>query len=165
MVTVGIWERDGELSGLVEAALDRAGQTVRLHPARHPAELAGGLLDLLAVAPEAVGWAGAPAVACRTVLLPGAAGVRFCPPRAESAVSYGTSPRDTITLSSAEAGRLCVEVQRELVTVSGAVVERQELVLPRPEELPPGLLLAAAGALLLLDLTPDEAGVWGPGPR
>lgn len=165
MVTVGIWERNRELSTLVEAELKRAGRPACLRPACHPAELAGEFLDLLAVSPEAVGWAGAPVVSCRAVLLPGAAGARSRPPKAESAVSYGTSPRDTLTLSSTEEERLCVEVQRELVTVSGAVVERQELVLPCQEGMPPTLLLAAAGTLLLLDLAPDETGAWSLNAR
>ena len=95
---------------------------------------------------------------CRTVLLPGAAGERALPLRAASAVSYGTSPRDSLTLSSREGDTLWAALQRELVTVDGQVVERQEFPLrlePGAGELPS---LAAAGALLLLGVPPEELG-------
>ena len=91
---------------------------------------------------------------CRTVLLPG--GTRGTPPQAASAVSYGTSPRDSLTVSSREGGALWAALQRELVTVDGRVVDRQEFPLhlaPGQEELP---ALAAAGALLLLGVSPEE---------
>lgn len=91
---------------------------------------------------------------CRTVLLPG--GIKGTPPQAASAVSYGVSPRDTLTISSREGDLLWAALQRELVTVDGQVVERQEFPLylePRQEELP---ALAAAGALLLLGVSPEE---------
>jgi len=80
------------------------------------------------------------------------------PPRAASAVSYGLSPRDSLTVSSRERGVLWAALQRELVTVDGRVVERQEFPLalePGAEELS---ALAAAGALLLLGVPPEELG-------
>ena len=91
---------------------------------------------------------------CRTVLLPG--GLAGAPLRAASAVSYGVSPRDSLTISSREGGTLWVALQRELVTVDGQVVERQEFPLtlgPGEGELP---ALAAAGALLLLGVPPEK---------
>ena len=91
---------------------------------------------------------------CRTVLLPG--GMGGVSPQAASAVSYGVSPRDSLTISSRERDTLWAALQRELVTVDGRVVERQEFPLrlePGEEELP---VLAAAGALLLLGITPEE---------
>ncbi len=93
---------------------------------------------------------------CRTVLLPG--GTSGLPLRAASAVSYGASPRDSLTLSSREGDTLWAALQRELVTVDGQVVERQEFPLrlePGAGELPS---LAAAGALLLLGVPPEELG-------
>lgn len=91
---------------------------------------------------------------CRTALLPG--GMGGVPPRAASAVSYGVSPRDSLTISSREGNILWAALQRELVTVDGQLVERQEFPLilkPGEEELP---ALAAAGALLLLGVPPEE---------
>lgn len=91
---------------------------------------------------------------CRTALLPGGMGGVL--PQAASAVSYGTSPRDSITISSREGNTLWAALQRELVTVDGRVVERQEFPLslkPGEEELP---ALASAGALLLLGVLPEE---------
>lgn len=104
----------------------------RLRSGRHPAELAEGVLDLLVVSPGALGWAGAGAVDCRTVLLPGGAGPLARALRTGQAVSYGTSPRDTLTFSSLEGDRICLALQRELVTLQGTVVEQQEMVLPFP---------------------------------
>lgn len=69
---------------------------------------------------------------CRTVLLPGGAGPLARALRTGQAVSYGTSPRDTLTFSSLEGDRICLALQRELVTLQGTVVEQQEMVLPFP---------------------------------
>ena len=75
-----------------------------------------------------------------------------------AAVSYGTGPRDTLTLSSREGRQLWCAIQRELVTVEGRVVERQELPLRLPDHMSPLSVLAAAGALLLLGVPPEELG-------
>ena len=90
------------------------------------------------------------------MLLPGAAGPLARTLQAGQAVSYGTSPRDTLTFSSLEGDRLCLAVQRELVPLSGPVVEQQELVLPFPTGASPLPFLAAAGALLLCGVPPEE---------
>ena len=71
-------------------------------------------------------------------------------------MSYGTSARDTLTLSSLEGDQICVALQRDIVTVSGAVVERQELVLPFPPGRSPLPWLCAVGALLLMDVPPER---------
>ena len=116
---VGIWERDEGIRAAVEAGLGELAAEVRA--GRHPAELAGARLELLTVSPAARGWAGAGAVPCGTVLLPGTAGPLARALNARQAVSYGTSPRDTLTFSSLEGDRLCLAVQRELVTLGGEV--------------------------------------------
>lgn len=111
--------------------------------------------SLLVVSPGAAARRLVLPVACRTVLLPGDAGELLAGLRAASAVSYGTSPRDSLTISSREGDRLWAALQRELVTVGGQVVERQEFPLnlsPGASELP---TLAAAGALLLLGVPPE----------
>lgn len=96
------------------------------------------------------------AVDCRSVLLPGRAGPLSQLLRGEYAVSYGTSPKDTLTLSSLEGDQLCLSLQRELVTLEGAVVDRQELVLALPPQVSPLPVLAAAGALLMLGVPPER---------
>ena len=124
----------------------RGGQYGRVS-AEHPA--------LLVVSPEAVRQGCRLPAACRTVLLPGDASRLLPGLRAASAVSYGVSPRDSLTISSREGGRLWAALQRELVTVDGQVVERQEFPLAVSEaqqELP---ALAVAGALLLLGVPPE----------
>lgn len=91
---------------------------------------------------------------CRTVLLPG--GIGGVPPQAASAVSYGVSPRDSLTISSREGDTLWAALQREVVTVTGRVVERQEFPLTLESETGELAALAAAGALILLDVPPEE---------
>ena len=111
---------------------------------------------LLVVSPRAAQLERPLPPACRTLLLPGE--TRRLPPglRAASAVSYGPSPRDSLTISSWSEGRFWAALQRDLVTVDGRVVERQEFSVPLEggEELMPAL--AAVGALLLLGVPPEE---------
>lgn len=94
--------------------------------------------------------------ACRTALLPGDPPLAQLALQAASAVSYGSGPRNTLTLSSRTGDRLWMALQRELVTVQGQVVERQEF----PWRLSPGsspqAALAVAGALLLLGISPEQ---------
>ena len=154
VIEVGIWERD---EGILDAVARRLPPSAaRLRSGRHPAELAEGVLDLLVVSPGALGWAGAGAVDCRTVLLPGGAGPLARALRTGQAVSYGTSPRDTLTFSSLEGDRICLALQRELVTLQGTVVEQQAMVLPFPPEVSPLPFLATAGTLLLLGMPPEQ---------
>ena len=151
---MGIWERDEGIRAAVEAGLGELAAEVRA--GRHPAELAGARLELLTVSPAARGWAGAGAVPCGTVLLPGTAGPLARALNARQAVSYGTSPRDTLTFSSLEGDKICLALQRELVSLAGHVVERQEFVVPFPPGEDPMTFLAAAGVLLLLWAKPEE---------
>lgn len=153
MNCVGIWEPDGALSRAVRGGLTRLGLTVAR--GEYPDQLADVPLALLAVAPLTVGWAGAEAVRCPMVLLPGTAGALARRLGAGCTVSYGTSHRDTLTFSSLERDRVGLAVQRELVTLEGRVVERQEIPLLRPPGCAPTLLLAAAGILLLGGLPPE----------
>ena len=135
----------------IEGAI-RRGLTARRGRARVSAEHPA----LLVVSPGAARRRTALPAACRTVLLPGDAGELLKGLRAASAVSYGASPRDSLTISSREGNTLWAALQRELVTVEGQVVERQEFPLtlhPGEGELP---ALAVAGALLLLGVSPEE---------
>ena len=111
---------------------------------------------LLVVSPQAARRGLRLPAACRTVLLPGDAGQLLEGVRAASAVSYGASPRDSLTISSREGDRLWAALQRELVTVDGQVVERQEFPLEVPQGTRALSALAIAGALLLLGVPPEE---------
>ena len=147
---VGVWEKN---EGISAALSVRACGSVeaKLIGGDHPADFAGLDLDLLVVSPEAVGWAGAGNITCRAVLLHGAAGPLVRILRAGYAVSYGTSPRDTLTFSSLEEGEhVCLALQRELVTLEGTILEPQEWRLPYPAGVSPLTYLAVAGGVLLL---------------
>lgn len=93
---------------------------------------------------------------CGTVLLPGGESGLLQYIRARSAVSYGLSGRDTITLSSRQKDRLWVAVQRELVRLDGTVLERQEVPVPVGQGEDAMEVLAVAGALLLLGAEPED---------
>ena len=110
--------------------------------------------SLLVVSPSAARQ-GVELPDCRTVLLPGQAGELLRTKQAASAVSYGPSPRDTLTLSSREGDHLWAALQRELVTVDGRV-EPQEFPLELEENTTSMSALAAAGALLLLGVPPEQ---------
>ena len=66
---------------------------------------------------------------CRVALVPGNGGGDLSGLRAETVVTWGLSPRDSLTLSSLSEPVLCV--QRALLRPDGGVVEPQELPLPR----------------------------------
>ena len=156
MRRVGVWERgEGLCDTLKEDLRSGTPEPAGLFRGRHPAELTVGALDLLVVSPRATGWAGAGSVNCRLVLLPGSAAPMARGMRVEGAVSYGTGSKNTITLSSLGESTICLAIQRELVTVMGGIVERQELVLPYPAgQETPELFLARIGALLLMGADP-----------
>ena len=105
------------------------------------------------VSPGATGWAGATALSCRTALLPGGLSALTRSLPADTVVSYGSSSRNTLTLSSLEEHRASVAVQREFVALDGRAVDRQELVLPY-DGTPPDLFLVQVGAALLLGRLP-----------
>ena len=52
--------------------------------------------------------------------------------------------------------QLSVSIQRELLTLGGDLIERQELQLQRLEGVNPMLLLACTGLLLVLGKPPEE---------
>lgn len=147
MWQIGVWEEQEGLGELVERL---TGDRAQVRRGNHPALLTGDPLDLLVVSPAAVGWAGAAAIYCRTVLLPDSAGSLARSLLADRAVSYGLSGRDTITLSSLEEEKICVSIQREIIRLDGGLVERQELILPREAGQTPELLMARVGVGLLL---------------
>ena len=156
MTRVGIWEKQERVSEAVRRSLGHELGEIRLISGRHPAEFAGEAVDLLCIGPDSDGWAGVRSAECDVILLPGAAGPLARGMRCRSAVSYGTSPRDTLTFSSLEGDKICLALQRELVTLEGKVLEEQELVLPFPPGLSPQPWLAAVGVLLLTGVSAEE---------
>lgn len=145
MVKIGIWEGEDGFAAALHPSLP-----VRAVVSRHPAAFSDEFFDLLLVSPEASGWAGGCAIQCRTALLPGSAGPLTRVLKANSAVSYGGSVRDTLTISSLEGSQICVALQRDLLTLRGATLDRQEFVLPFPPGEDPNRFLALTGARLLL---------------
>ena len=153
MWQIGVWERD---EGLAEGVSRLAqGTSALVRACRHRAVRGGGAVDVIMVARGASGWAGAGALNCRTALLPGgrSALTRLLP--AGTVLSYGASSRNTLTLSSLDGERASVAVQREFTALDGRAVERQELILPCGG-CSPDLLLAQAGAALLLGRLPES---------
>ncbi len=149
MESVGVWSSRQALCQRLEA---RLGRQFAFIAGRHPADFAQRPIDLLIIAPDAVGLAGAGVIRPRLALLPGDSVTLAGWVRAASAVSYGLGRRNTLTLSSMEGGSVSMALQRELLTLSGQTVERQEWVLPfdRSQETPEEFL-CLVGALLLLD--------------
>lgn len=147
---------EGIEAAILRGLAARGGLRGRCASESHPA--------LLVVSPRAAARGVRMPRQCRTALLPGGMGGVL--PRAASAVSYGVSPRDSLTVSSREGDTLWAALQRELVTVDGRVVERQEFPLPLTSGEGELSVLAAAGALLLLGVPPEEleAALGGKGP-
>lgn len=141
---------EGIEAAILRGLASQRGLAGRTCSDRHPA--------LVVVSPKAVLEGKELPRACRTVLVPGSGGDVLQGLRAASAVSYGPSPKDSLTLSSREENRMWATLQREVVTLEGRVVERQEFAVPlvrRGEEMP---ALAVVGALLLLGVPPQEMG-------
>lgn len=111
--------------------------------AESPAGLAGRTWDLLALTRRGRETLGRAEVSCRVLLIPGDS-----PPplRAETVITCGLSPRDSLTLSSLRSPVLCV--QRLLPRPDGALVEPQEFPLP-PLPAPAEELLPLLGIKLL----------------
>ena len=117
-------------------------------------ELAGRVWPLLALtsgACRALAEDTGEPVICRILLVPGDCRPVLARVRAETVVTFGLSPRDSLTLSSLAEPVLCV--QRALPRPDGSVIDPQEFPLPRlpapVEELLPVLGLR----LLLMPLT------------
>ena len=99
--------------------LARHGRSLGQIPtADHPA--------LLVVSPRAAAHGDGRPERCRMALLPGDTTLPGWDLQAASAVSYGSGPKNTLTLSSREGRKLWLALQRELVTIQGQVVDRQE---------------------------------------
>ena len=154
MHTIGILERGGGLSAFLTAHLPPALlEESDLCPAESLA--AGEILDLLVVSPD---WMGGDRAVppCRAMLVPG----RLAEPagylKADWAVSFGLSPKDTLTLSSLEEKTIHLALQREIVTLTGQRLDPQEFPLDRKDLSALCQVLACVGVQLLLGVDPGE---------
>ena len=84
------------------------------------------------------------------LLLPGRLGPLAGDLEAGWVVSYGLTPRDSLTLSSLGQDGLCLALQREVVTLAGRSLEPQETLLRGFVGVEPELVLAWAGVMLLV---------------
>ena len=154
MYTVGILERTGALSAFLAAhlpqgLLDRAD----LCPAGSLA--AGEVLDLLVVSPD---WTGEDRTVppCRAMLIPGRLAQLAEGLTASWAVSFGLSPKDSLTLSSLEEETIHLALQREIITLTGQRLDPQEFPLARKNQTALCPMLACVGVQLLLGVEPGN---------
>lgn len=121
---------------------------------------------LQAVGVPDVTWTGGNAVLDALVVLPGTrtrVPVRApvviapaeCDADAAQLITYGYGARETLTYSSMDTDGPVLAIQRELVTIHGLRLERQEIPL-LPLNAGPETALAIAGALLAAGLPPSE---------
>nr|WP_325212728.1 hypothetical protein [uncultured Oscillibacter sp.] len=115
---------------------------------RREEELTEHIWPLLALTPEGCRELAAAGggIVCRLLLVPGELQALPAQVRAETVISYGLSPRDSLTLSSLTEPVLCV--QRALPRPDGAAVDPQEFPLP-PLPAPAEILLPLLGLRLL----------------
>ncbi|MDR0839493.1 MAG: hypothetical protein LBN99_07650 [Oscillospiraceae bacterium] len=139
MITLTVFENQGERFGETLTRMLR-GVDVRVTRARAKA-------DVAVVSP---GYTGTQSAECSVLLAPDGAGAR--PIAARSVITYGMSPRATLTLSSIGERSCVLAVQREIVTARGDVVEEQELEVPALGGT--YTTLAVAGGRILLGLLP-----------
>ena len=155
MYTIGILESGPTLSGFLSACMPRL-EGVRLLPSNQWAKEP----DLLVVSPDLQEPYMAPA-SCRALLVPGRLAPMAADISADWAVSYGNSPKDSLTLSSLGERDICLALQREVVTLRGERLDQQEFLLPRAGHTSPHHVLACAGIQLLLGIPPEQVEV-GP---
>lgn len=115
-----------------------------IHRAERPEELAGREWSILALMGKEACSLNSELLRCRILLVPGNVSPSYLARiQAEYVITYGLSPRDSLTLSSLTDPVLCV--QRILPRPDGALIEPREFPLP---ELP----ASAAELLPLLGL-------------
>lgn len=155
MERVGILEglREGQTAALLDAPISFSGITLI---AAQSADQLPETLDLLAISPRCAVEEEAILPACRLLLLPGGRSTLIRRLRADCAMSYGTSPKDSLTLSSVGEHSLTLSIQRDLVTLAGGTVERQEVSLSPSSGREPMGLLFRSGLLLLLGILPEQ---------
>lgn len=127
---------------------------IHIKSVRSPAELRDERPDILVLSADVARqkWNLEATVACGILLLPGDAGAENFD--ASCLVTYGMSPKNTITLSSISEDVCVLALQREILTATGDILEQQEIKINGG--IRPDTLLAVAGALLLLGQKPPD---------
>jgi len=99
-------------------------------------------------------------LSCRALLLPGGVQMAaFSQIPSKWVVSFGLSSKDSITVSSLTPDSALLALQRELVTLSGQVIEQQEIPISIPPSTSASGVMAFYGALLLLGVPPKRLAV------
>ena len=93
-------------------------------------------------------------VKCRVLLTPGSAADEKI--EAACAVGYGMSGCNSITLSSIKEDECILTLQRDILTLGGCVLERQDIAVRKDKATDPEELMAAAAALLILGIPPEK---------
>ena len=157
MYTIGILEKTRGLSAFLAAHLPRTVlDQADLCPAGSLAP--GDSLDLLVVSPD---WLGEDRAVppCRAMLVPGRLGELTGGLRAGWAVSFGLSPKDSLTLSSLGEETILLALRREIITLTGQRLDPQEIPLPRQGHNALCQVLACVGVQLLLGVEPEQVGL------
>ena len=149
---------DGSISDIIAGTLRALPEGRAIRGLRFLGEAAlrtGGCPDLVVVSPLP-GYRSNATLRCTFLLVPGTAADLGRLPQPDCVVSYGLSKRDSVTLSSIMDETLVLSLQRELPTLEGTLLERQDIPVPRLAGRRPDELLAAAAALLLLGLPAEN---------
>lgn len=150
-------EAPGQLSRLLEDFCTDCGKSLVLTRGDSASAL-GHSYDFIVISSEMAAterWDGTSS--CDVLLAPGKYAGRAAEAIASGCiVSFGMSTRDTITLSSVAGDRPVLAIQRELLTLGGEVLERQEIPIRLRHPVPADTLMAAAGALLVLNVKPED---------
>jgi hypothetical protein len=93
-------------------------------------------------------------VNCDTLLVPGAFFPADSSIYASRVVSYGFSPRDSITFSSIGEKKTVITIQRELFTLDGCIIEQQDIPIKNADTPIDDLVISSA--LLLLGTAPES---------
>ena len=117
--------------------------------------LSGNQYDLLIVSPKSRCRA-EKIVDSKCILLPGDLLDGHGEIESEYAISYGLSPRETITISSLNEECAVISLQRELVTLAGQVLEQQELPKIPLMNASPEHVMTVTGTLLLAGVPPEN---------
>ena len=92
---------------------------------------------------------------CGILLVPGSTADWAAVLSSTDIVSYGMSTQDNVSLSSIDESCVMLSLQRELTTLQGSVLERQEISVQRPRRMSPEDTMVSATALLMLGVPPE----------